>query len=117
VYAELDRLREEGRSPEPTPGGTDAVLTALRSGPLPALAAAVRNDLQAPALSLRPGLRRALRAAGDARAEAVLVSGSGPTVVALAAGEEEAIRLAARLAGAGVFRTVRVAHGPVPGAR
>jgi 4-diphosphocytidyl-2-C-methyl-D-erythritol kinase len=117
VYAELDRLRDEGRSPEPALGATDAVLAALRSGPLPALAAALHNDLQAPALSLRPALRRALGAAADAGAEAVLVSGSGPTVAALAAGEDDALRLAARLAGAGVFRTVRVAHGPVPGAR
>jgi 4-diphosphocytidyl-2-C-methyl-D-erythritol kinase len=117
VYAELDRLREAGRGPQEELGAPDEVLAALRSGPPAALAAAVRNDLQAPALSLRPALRRALRAAADAGAEAALVSGSGPTVAALAADERAAVRLAATLAGAGVFRTVRVAHGPVPGAR
>jgi len=45
------------------------------------------------------------------------VSGSGPTVAALAEDEDAAVRLAAVLAGEGVFRTVRVVHGPVPGAR
>jgi 4-diphosphocytidyl-2-C-methyl-D-erythritol kinase len=118
VYAELDRLRAEGRVPEGDVDRVpDAVLAALRSGPVSALAAAVRNDLQSPALSLRPGLRRALRAAEEAGAEAALVSGSGPTVAALAADQHAAVRLAAVLAGAGVFRTVRVASGPVPGAR
>jgi 4-diphosphocytidyl-2-C-methyl-D-erythritol kinase len=45
------------------------------------------------------------------------VSGSGPTVAALAADEADAVRLAATLAGAGVYRTVRTVSGPVPGAR
>jgi 4-diphosphocytidyl-2-C-methyl-D-erythritol kinase len=45
------------------------------------------------------------------------VSGSGPTVAALVESEEAAVRVAARLAGEGVFRTVRAVHGPVPGAR
>jgi 4-diphosphocytidyl-2-C-methyl-D-erythritol kinase len=66
---------------------------------------------------LRPALRRALRGATDAGAAAAVVSGSGPTVAALAADEDAAVRLAAVLAGEGLFRTVRVVHGPVPGAR
>jgi 4-diphosphocytidyl-2-C-methyl-D-erythritol kinase len=82
-----------------------------------ALAGALANDLQAPALALRPELGRALRAATEAGALGALVSGSGPTVAALAAGEQAAVRLAAELAGAGRFRTVRAVHGPVPGAR
>src|SRR3712207_7033158 len=61
-YAELGRLRAEGRVP---PGeelsSPDPVIAALRSGPVPALAAALGNDLQPAALSLRPDLRRALR--------------------------------------------------------
>jgi 4-diphosphocytidyl-2-C-methyl-D-erythritol kinase len=118
VYAELDRYRQAGRAPDipaPTPAGP--VLAALLDGSARALGAAVHNDLQAPALGLRPDLRRALRAAEDAGAVAALLSGSGPTVAALAADEEAAVRMAAALAGAGVFRTVRVASGPVPGAR
>ena len=116
VYAELDRLRAAGRAPEPRSDAAGPVLAALRGGP-DVLAAALGNDLQAAALALRPELRRALRAATDAGALAALVSGSGPTVAALATGERDAVRLAAVLAGEGVFRTVRVVQGPVPGAR
>jgi 4-diphosphocytidyl-2-C-methyl-D-erythritol kinase len=118
VYGELDRLRAAGRLPadaELTP--PEPVISALRSGTPAALAAALTNDLQAPALSLRPELRRALRAATDAGAAAALVSGSGPTVAALAEDEGTAVRLAAGLAGEGLFRTVRAVQGPVPGAR
>jgi 4-diphosphocytidyl-2-C-methyl-D-erythritol kinase len=118
VYAELDRLRAEGRvSGGEELASPDPVIAALRSGPVPALAAALGNDLQPPALSLRPGLRRALRAATSAGAAAALVSGSGPTVAALAEDEDSAVRLTAALAGEGVYRTVRAVHGPVPGAR
>ena len=81
------------------------------------VAAALGNDLQPPALSLRPDLRRALRAASSAGAVGALVSGSGPTVAALAEDEDSAVRLTAALAGEGVYRTVRAVHGPVPGAR
>jgi 4-diphosphocytidyl-2-C-methyl-D-erythritol kinase len=118
VYAELDRLRDEGRVPDGTDlPSADSVLAALRSGPPSALAAAIANDLQPPAISLRPDLRRALRAAEQAGALAAMVSGSGPTVAALAEDGDTAVRLAAELAGQGVFRTVRAVRGPVPGAR
>jgi 4-diphosphocytidyl-2-C-methyl-D-erythritol kinase len=96
---------------------SEPVLAALRSGSPAQLAVGLSNDLQAPALALRPALRRALGAATDAGAAAVLVSGSGPTVAALAEDQAGAVRLAATLAGAGVFRTVRAVSGPVPGAR
>ncbi|HEV7727843.1 MAG TPA: 4-(cytidine 5'-diphospho)-2-C-methyl-D-erythritol kinase [Modestobacter sp.] len=121
VYAQLDSLRAEGRVESVAAGHTgdaaEPVIAALRSGPASALAATLGNDLQAPALRLRPELRRALKAAGEAGARAALVSGSGPTVAALAEDEDAAVKLAATLAGVGVFRTVRAVHGPVPGAR
>ncbi len=118
VYSELDRLRAEGRVPDGTePPPAEPVIAALRDGPADVLADALVNDLQAPALALRPALRRALTAATEAGAAGALVSGSGPTIAALAADEQAALRLTARLAGAGVFRTVRAVHGPVPGAR
>ena len=118
VYAELDRLRAAGTVPDGKRlPPTDPVIAALRSGPPSALAGVLSNDLQAPALALRPELGRALRAATATGALAALVSGSGPTVAALAQDEQAAVRLAAELAGAGVFRTVRAVHGPVPGAR
>jgi 4-diphosphocytidyl-2-C-methyl-D-erythritol kinase len=118
VYGELDRLRAGGRVPDGAPlAPADPVISALRGESPSALGAALANDLQAPALSLRPELRRALRAVADAGAIAALVSGSGPTVAALARDEAAAVRLAAALAGEGVFRTVRAVRGPVPGAR
>jgi 4-diphosphocytidyl-2-C-methyl-D-erythritol kinase len=118
VYAELDRLRAAGTVPGGTPlTPVEPVIAAFRTGTPPALAATLGNDLQAAALTLRPELDRALRAATEVGALAALVSGSGPTIAALADDEEGAIRLAAALAGAGVFRTVRAVHGPVPGAR
>jgi 4-diphosphocytidyl-2-C-methyl-D-erythritol kinase len=118
VYGELDRLRAAGRVPAGEDlAAAEPVIAALRSGPPDALASSLVNDLQAPALALRPELGRALRTATDAGALAALVSGSGPTVAALAADERDAVRLTAELAGAGVFRTVRAVHGPVPGAR
>jgi 4-diphosphocytidyl-2-C-methyl-D-erythritol kinase len=118
VYAELDRLRAAGRVPDGSElAPADPVIAALRDGPTDVLARALVNDLQAPALALRPALRRALTAATDAGAAGALVSGSGPTVAALAEDDAAALRLTAALAGAGVFRTVRAVHGPVPGAR
>jgi 4-diphosphocytidyl-2-C-methyl-D-erythritol kinase len=118
VYGELDRLRAAGRVPDGQElAAAEPVVAALRSGPPDALAAALGNDLQAPALALRPELARALRAADEAGAAAALVSGSGPTVAALAQDEQDAVWITAELAGAGVFRTVRAVYGPVPGAR
>jgi 4-diphosphocytidyl-2-C-methyl-D-erythritol kinase len=118
VYGELDALRAAGTLPDGAAlASTEPVLAALRSGPVGALAAALSNDLQAPAVRLRPELREALRAATEAGAAAALVSGSGPTVAALAEDADGAARLAAELAGTGVFRAVRAVHGPVPGAR
>jgi 4-diphosphocytidyl-2-C-methyl-D-erythritol kinase len=118
VYGELDRMRAAGRLPDVTgPAPADPVIAALRSGSVADLGASLANDLQAPALGLRPDLRRALRAAEDAGAVAALLSGSGPTVAALAPDGDSAVRIAAELAGVGVFRTVRAVTGPVPGAR
>ena len=118
VYGELDRLRAAGRLPGgEQPPAAEPVIAALRTGQTTLLASTLANDLQAPALALRPDLARGLRAATEAGAAAALVSGSGPTVAALAENEQDAVRLTAERAGAGVFRTVRAVHGPVPGAR
>jgi 4-diphosphocytidyl-2-C-methyl-D-erythritol kinase len=115
VFGELDRLRGEGRSSRT--GHVEPVLEALASGDPRQLALLLGNDLQAAAVSLRPSLRRTLRAGVAAGALAGLVSGSGPTCAFLCTDGESAVRVAAELAGAGVCRTVRVAQGPVPGAR
>jgi 4-diphosphocytidyl-2-C-methyl-D-erythritol kinase len=115
VYGELDRLRDTGDPPRV--GEVEPVLEALAAGDPRQLALLLGNDLQAAAVSLRPGLRRTLRAGVDAGALAGTVSGSGPTCAFLCASAEDAVRVAAELSGAGVCRTVRVVHGPVPGAR
>ncbi|WP_298175797.1 4-(cytidine 5'-diphospho)-2-C-methyl-D-erythritol kinase [Saccharomonospora sp.] len=115
VYGELDRLREAGDPPRVGP--PEALLEALASGDPHRLAPLLGNDLQAAAVSLRPGLRRTLRAGVTAGALAGVVSGSGPTCAFLCSDGDSALKVAAELAGAGVCRTVRVAHGPVPGAR
>jgi 4-diphosphocytidyl-2-C-methyl-D-erythritol kinase len=118
VYGELDRLRAAGKVPDGEDlTAAESAIAALRSWPTALLASSLANDLQAPALALRPELARALRAATEAGAAGALVSGSGPTVAVLADDERDAVRLTAELAGAGVFRTVRAVHGPVPGAR
>ncbi len=115
VYGELDRLRADGEPPRV--GQVEPVLEALASGDPRQLALLLGNDLQAAAVSLRPGLRRTLRAGVAAGALAGTVSGSGPTCAFLCADADDALRVAAELSGAGVCRTVRVVHGPVPGAR
>ncbi len=115
VYGELDRLRQAGDPPRV--GSPEALLEALASGDPRRLALLLGNDLQAAAVSLRPGLRRTLRAGVTAGALAGVVSGSGPTCAFLCSDGDSALKVAAELAGAGVCRTVRVAHGPVPGAR
>lgn len=118
VYGELDRLRAEGGPSGPRRvGEVEPLLEALASGEAHSLAYLLGNDLQAAAVSLAPGLRRTLRAGVDAGALAGVVSGSGPTCAFLCSDASSAVRVAAELAGAGVCRTVRAAHGPVPGAR
>lgn len=115
VYAEIDRLRESGSPPrlaDPEP-----LLTALTSGDPRELAPLLGNDLQPAALSLAPDLRRTLRAGEAAGALAGVVSGSGPTCAFLCSSAAAAVDIGAELAGAGVCRTVRVASGPVHGAR
>jgi 4-diphosphocytidyl-2-C-methyl-D-erythritol kinase len=116
VYREIDRLRGSGVAPPPL-DSADRLLTALRQRDPAVLAAALGNDLQAAAISLRPGLSVTLGAGRDAGALASLVSGSGPTCVFLAESAAHAAELASTLESYGVCRAVRTAYGPVPGAR
>ena len=120
VFAEIDRLRESDGSDRSLPPRLEdpgPVLAALASGDPATLAPLLGNDLQPASLSLDPGLRRTLRAGADAGALAGIVSGSGPTCAFLCASAASAVDIGAELAGAGVCRTVRVASGPVHGAR
>lgn len=114
VYREFDRLTEGTHVPEPAV--SPRLLDALRTGDTGALAAALGNDLQAPALSLRPSLERTLAAGTVAGARAALVSGSGPTTAFLTEDEASARTLADALTASGTCRTARVAASPAPGA-
>ncbi len=118
VFGEIDRLREvRDRDLPPRLETPEPVLAALASGDPAQLAPLLGNDLQPAALSLDPSLRRTLRAGVEAGALAGVVSGSGPTCAFLCASAGSAVDIGTELAGAGVCRTVRVASGPVQGAR
>lgn len=115
VYAELDALREAGTTERV--GAADDLINALRAHDPAQLGRLLANDLAPAALRLRPSLGKVLQAGLDLGALGAVISGSGPTCAFLIRSHERAVRFAASLSGVGVCRTVRVAHGPVPGAR
>ncbi|MEU9952640.1 4-(cytidine 5'-diphospho)-2-C-methyl-D-erythritol kinase [Streptomyces sp. NPDC047939] len=114
VYREFDRLTEGTQVPEPVVSAR--LLDALRTGDTGALAGVLSNDLQAPALSLRPSLAHTLAAGTVAGARAALVSGSGPTTAFLTDDEASARAIADALTASGTCRTARIASSPAPGA-
>lgn len=115
VYGELDRRRERG--PVGVAGNQAGVLAALRTGDALALGRALSNDLQSPAIALKPALARVLDVGRELGAVGGVVSGSGPTVALLAKDAEAADELAASIAAEEVCRAVRRADGPTAGAR
>jgi 4-diphosphocytidyl-2-C-methyl-D-erythritol kinase len=120
VFSELDRLRLAEHSKTGTPPRLDEpgpVLAALAAGDPEQLAPLLGNELQAAAVSMNSALRRVLRAGVEAGALAGIVSGSGPTCTFLCRSAAAAVDVGTELSGAGVCRTVRVASGPVHGAR
>ena len=89
VYAELDRLRAAGevdRRESLDPG----VVRRLATGSTSELAAGLENDLEAPALSLRPELARRLTDLLDGGALGARITGSGPTAFGVFADRESA---------------------------
>jgi 4-diphosphocytidyl-2-C-methyl-D-erythritol kinase len=120
VYREYDgmlaELPDQVELLRPAVARPDDLLAALRAGDPAALGAALGNDLQLPALRLRPALRHTLEAGRAAGALGALVSGSGPTCAFLASSSADADALAAALASAAVGRLVLTATGPAPGA-
>lgn len=107
VYGEADRLGRVRTMPE-------LEEARRRLGREDVLAGHVRNDLQEPARALCPAIDAALAQAAAAGADEVLVSGSGPTVLGLFAGEDGPDRArdaAAALAGR---RPAAIAAEPVP---
>ena len=115
VYAECDRLRAELDIVEPQTH--EALMQALLAADAPAVGAALVNDLQAAACSLRPALRLVLDVGQEYGALGAIVSGSGPTVAFLVADEEAGLDLAVALTSSGVVGSVARAYGPVAGAK
>ena len=100
---------------DPEPSDPDAVLAAIAAGSPEALGPVLRNDLQAAADVLLPRLVGDRKALEDAGALGTILSGSGPTILALAADASEAQRIAGRVAGrfADVHLTASPSSGPV----
>jgi 4-diphosphocytidyl-2-C-methyl-D-erythritol kinase len=94
VYAELDRLGGWRAELQPSP------LRRLAGADPIQLVAALENDLQQAALSLRPDLQERLDALTGAGALGVAVSGSGPTCFGLFTDRCAADQAAAHLPGA-----------------
>jgi 4-diphosphocytidyl-2-C-methyl-D-erythritol kinase len=114
VFRALDKQRAGQEIPEPEL--SNELMTALRTGHVENLGAALSNDLQVPAIALFPALRKTLDAGLEAGAVGALVSGSGPTCYFLARDAAHAADLAVSLSGAGVCRSVATATGPAAGA-
>jgi 4-diphosphocytidyl-2-C-methyl-D-erythritol kinase len=111
VYRHFDAMFPDA-SPSPAPA--EALLDALASGEPPRLAVALHNDLQRPALDLRPDLQVVLDEGARAGALRGVVSGSGPTCIFLSESEAHARSVAGSFVELG--RVALVASGPVPGA-
>ncbi len=115
VYAECDRLRTGLDIVEPRTN--EALMQALLAADPESVGAALVNDLQPAACSLRPALRLVLDVGQEYGALGALVSGSGPTVAFLVADEESGLDLAVALTSSGVVGSVARAYGPVSGAK
>jgi 4-diphosphocytidyl-2-C-methyl-D-erythritol kinase len=89
VYRTLDELR-----PEPEERDAMPLIAALRKGVPSDIAPLLHNDLQQAALHLRPELQETIDALESAGALRAMVSGSGPTILALVGSADEASRIA-----------------------
>lgn len=114
VYREFDVVHEASTVPHPQI--PESLLGALRGGDVAELGAALGNDLQEPALRLRPELREALEHGRAASAHGAVLSGSGPSCLFLCDGRAHAVRVADALSARGLG-PVSCAPGPVRGAR
>ncbi|WP_062465913.1 4-(cytidine 5'-diphospho)-2-C-methyl-D-erythritol kinase [Demequina maris] len=115
VFAEYDRrieAREQAASDLEIDG---PIMRALMAGDAVALGQSLLNDLEAPALALMPRLEEVLDAAEAAEACGVIVSGSGPTVAALARSRQHALAIAAHLKASKTCDAVVTASGPASG--
>lgn len=111
VYRRFDELVPYAAD---TPPPADGLIAAVSAGDASALAPLLRNDLEAPAIDLRPELGDLIDLGEDEGAMRGLVSGSGPTCLFLCESGDHARAVAGALrAHHGV---VLVANGAVAGA-
>lgn len=94
VYALWDDVVAAGAG-----GDSRDVVAALGAGDVAAVGAALRNDLEVPARALVPDLDARRAVFVDGGALGAVMSGSGPTVFGIAAGEDDARRIAAAVGG------------------
>ena len=114
AFSLLDDMRHNNATLVPHLN-TQALSQALTSGDATRVAAAMHNDLEEPALAMRPQLARLLDVAADAGLRA-MVSGSGPTVAVLCDSLEHAQWVADHLAERFDGYELFVAEGPDQGA-
>lgn len=113
VYQKLDELRESADlQPQSTPIEPNEMLDALQAGNVAMVARLAHNDLQWAALELLPELQDTIDRAKNAGALTALVSGSGPTVFAIAENQEAAERIAGEFG-----ERALITSGPATGAR
>lgn len=115
VFARFDDQVAAGQRKAHTPHVNTEVMAALMAGDAASLGNALSNDLQDAALSLAPRLHGVMEAMYDANALGVIVSGSGPTVAALAASAPHAHAIATRVRTSGAADVVMTASGPAMG--
>lgn len=114
AFSLLDDLRHGNPALVPHLNPT-ALSQALTSDDVSRVAAALHNDLEAAAMTMRPVLKRVLEAAGRTGRRA-LISGSGPTVAVLCDNADAAHAAAGQLAEQFDGYEVFVAEGPDRGA-
>jgi 4-diphosphocytidyl-2-C-methyl-D-erythritol kinase len=114
VYREFDELHRGGtvRAPEIP----DALMQALRGHDVAGLGASLTNDLQVPAIRLRPELAAVLDQGRLESVHGAVLSGSGPSCLFLCEGRAHAVQVVGGLRSQGLG-PVSFAPGPVHGAR
>lgn len=115
VFGEWDGMQRVGGAREPTIA--PELMQALLAADAAALAPHLHNDLQPAAVRLRPELGELLDVIGHTCALGAIVSGSGPTIAALADNPGDAADIAAAVTASGLAAEAVVVSGPVPGAR
>jgi 4-diphosphocytidyl-2-C-methyl-D-erythritol kinase len=110
VYQRFDELGLASPLRDRWPSG---LLEGLAAGDVERVGASLANDLEPAAFDLHPALEAGKQKLLEAGAVGAVMSGSGPTLLALARDEGHAGQVAGAVRPA--FARVEVARGPVPG--